>query len=199
MEMQTRPLGYTGRKQVSKKPAHARPRQRRTVGVPDVGEELHRRRRQRVVLGELELGGEDAALERRALGALDEAFPVQEVVLGDGAGRDALGRVVGERAVLLEEAAVGGRLGHDGTTSWERELQRVRPRCRERKEKRGVDGGDGGRYAIGDVGEVGECDPRCRKWWRWRVGEWGPPDAPRWDSERRSMARVLCWVRKNRL
>lgn len=100
--------------------------------MPDVGEELHRRRRQRVVLGELELGGEDAALERRALGALDEAFPVQEVVLGDGAGRDALGRVVGERAVLLEEAAVGGRLGHDGAASWEGALQRVRLRCMER-------------------------------------------------------------------
>lgn len=80
--------------------------------MPHVGEELHRRRRERVVLGELELGGEDAALKGRALGALDEALPAQQVVLGDGAGGDALGGVVGEGAVFLEEAAVGGGLGH---------------------------------------------------------------------------------------
>lgn len=80
--------------------------------MPHVGEELHRRRRERVVLGELELGGKHAALERRALGALDQAFPAEQVVLGDGAGGDALGRVVGEGAVFLEEAAVGGGLRH---------------------------------------------------------------------------------------
>lgn len=84
----------------------------RTVGVPHVGEELHGRRRERVVLGEFQLGGEDAAFKGRALGALDEAFPVEEVVLGDGAGGDALGGAVCESAVFLEEAPVGGGLGH---------------------------------------------------------------------------------------
>ncbi len=85
-----------------------------TVGVPDIAEKLHRRRRQRIVLGKLELGGEDAALKGRALGALDQALPAQDVVLGHGAGGDALGRVVGEGAVLLEQAALGGRLRHGG-------------------------------------------------------------------------------------
>lgn len=85
-----------------------------TVGMPDVGEEAHRGRGERVVLGEFELGREDAALEGGALGPLDEALPVQHVVLGDGPGGDALGGVVGEGAVLLEQPALGGGLGHEG-------------------------------------------------------------------------------------
>ena len=75
--------------------------------MPDLAEELHCRRGERVVLGEAQLGGEDAALKGRALGALDQGLPAQEVVFGDGAGGDALGWVVGEGAVLLEEAPVG--------------------------------------------------------------------------------------------
>jgi hypothetical protein len=82
--------------------------------VKHVADKLHRRRRQRVVAREAQLGGEDAPLKGRALGPLDEGFPVQEVVLGHGAGRDAFGGVVGEGAVLLEEAAVGGGLRHAG-------------------------------------------------------------------------------------
>ena len=82
--------------------------------MPHLAQELHRGRGQGVVLGEAQLGGEDAALEGRALGALDQRLPVEQVVLGDGARRDALGRVVGQRAVLLEEAAVGGGLRHGG-------------------------------------------------------------------------------------
>lgn len=82
--------------------------------MPHVSEKLHRRRRQRIVLGELELCGKHSALKGSSLGALDEAFPVQQVVLGDGAGGDAFGRVVCESAVFLEEAAVGGGLGHGG-------------------------------------------------------------------------------------
>lgn len=74
--------------------------------MPDVHEELHARGRKRVVLWELQLSGEDAALERRVFGALDEAFPVEEVVLGDGAGGDAVRGIVGQSAVLLEEAPV---------------------------------------------------------------------------------------------
>lgn len=76
--------------------------------MEDVGEKLHRWGRQRIVLGELELRGEDAALKGGSFGALDEALPVQEVVFRDGAGGDALGGVVCEGAVFLEEAAVGG-------------------------------------------------------------------------------------------
>lgn len=116
------PLSLASRDFVCVRKSHAERRKRRkkeegrplTVGVPHVGEELHGRRRERVVLGEAQLGGEDAALKGCALGALDEALPVQQVVLGDGAGGDALGGVVGEGAVLLEEAAVGGGLGHGG-------------------------------------------------------------------------------------
>lgn len=84
------------------------------VGMPHVGQKLHRRRRQRIVLWELELGWEHTALKGRPLGALDETFPVEEVVFRDGAGGDAFGRVVCEGAVFLEEAAVGGGLGHVG-------------------------------------------------------------------------------------
>jgi len=65
------------------------------VGVPHFAEEAHAGRRERVVLGELQLGGEDAALEGRALRALDERFPGEQVVFGDGAGGYAFGGVVG--------------------------------------------------------------------------------------------------------
>lgn len=76
--------------------------------MPHVGQKLHRRRRQRVVLWEFQLGREDAALKGRSFGALDETFPVEEVVFRDRAGGDAFGRVVCEGAVFLEEAPVGG-------------------------------------------------------------------------------------------
>lgn len=81
----------------------------RTVGMPHVADKFHRGWGERVVLGELELGGEEAAFKGRLFGALDERFPDEHVVFGDGAGGDALGRVVGEVLVLLEEA-----LGCDG-------------------------------------------------------------------------------------
>ena len=84
----------------------------RTIGMPDVDEELHGGRGEWVVLWELELGGEHAAFEGRVLGPLNEAFPVEDVVLGDGAGCDAFGRVVGQGAILLQQAAVGGGLSH---------------------------------------------------------------------------------------
>lgn len=85
-----------------------------TVRVPHVGEELHGWRGKRIILGELELCGKDSALERRALGALDETLPVEEVIFGDGTRGDALGWVVGERAILLEETAVGGGRHDEG-------------------------------------------------------------------------------------
>ena len=75
--------------------------------MPDLAQELHGWRGERVVFGEAQLGGEDAAFEGGALGALDQGFPVEEVVLRDGAGRDAFWGVVGQGAVFLEEAPVG--------------------------------------------------------------------------------------------
>lgn len=66
-----------------------------TVRVPDLADEAHRRRRQRVVFREAQLGGEDAAFEGGAFGALDERFPDEQVVFRYGAGGDAVGRVGG--------------------------------------------------------------------------------------------------------
>ena len=73
--------------------------------MPHLAQEAHRWRVQRVVPGELELGWEDAALEGRAVGPLDQGFPEEDVVLGDGSGRDAVRRGGGEELVLVEEAA----------------------------------------------------------------------------------------------
>lgn len=114
MEIQTSPLGYTIPHHISTllftvlASLNAASTQRRlTVGMPNIHQKLHTRRRKRVVLGELELSGKDAAFEGRVLRALDETFPVEEVVLGDRAGGDAVGGVVGQGAVFLEEPAVG--------------------------------------------------------------------------------------------
>lgn len=81
--------------------------------MPHIDQKLHGRRSKGIILGELKLGGEDAALKRCVLGPLDETLPVEEVIFGHGAGGDALGRVVGEGAVLLKEPPVSGGLGHD--------------------------------------------------------------------------------------
>ncbi len=78
-----------------------------TIRMPHLAQKLHRRRREGVVFWETQLGGEYAALKGRALGPLDECFPVKKVVFGYRTGGDALGRVVGEGAVFLQEAAVG--------------------------------------------------------------------------------------------
>lgn len=75
--------------------------------MPDVALELHGRRHKRVVLGELELGREDAALIWCSFGSLDHGFPQEEVIFVDGAGGDALWRVGCEVLVLLEEALGG--------------------------------------------------------------------------------------------
>lgn len=71
--------------------------------MPNVTLELHDGRHERVVFGELELGGEDATLVGSSFGSLDHGFPEEEVILVDGSGGDALGRVGGEVLVLLEE------------------------------------------------------------------------------------------------
>lgn len=119
----------------------------RTVGVPHVGEELHRGRGEGVVFGELELGGEDAAFEGRAFGALDQGLPVQEIIFRDGAGGDAVRGVVREGAVLLEETAVGcalrhGRIAQEESESATSNKVSVLERCsRSMFRRRRCDGG----------------------------------------------------------
>lgn len=53
--------------------------------MPHLTREAHARGRERIVAGELQLGGEDAAFEGGAFGSLDQGFPDEEVVFGDGA------------------------------------------------------------------------------------------------------------------
>lgn len=79
-----------------------------TVRVPHLPEKSHRRWVKGIIFWKLELGGEDAAFERGAVGALDEGFPEEDVVFGDGAGGYAVGGVGGEVFVFEEETAGGG-------------------------------------------------------------------------------------------
>lgn len=79
----------------------------RTVRVPNVTRKLHDRRHERVVLGELDLGGENASFIWRALGTLYEGFPEEQVVFVDGAGGDAIRRILREMSVLLKEPLGG--------------------------------------------------------------------------------------------
>ena len=81
--------------------------------MPHLAQKPHTGRIQRIVLGELELGGEDAALKGGAVGALDEGFPEEDVVFGDGAGGDAVRGGRGEELVFVEEPA-GGDCGCHG-------------------------------------------------------------------------------------
>jgi hypothetical protein len=78
-----------------------------TIRMPQSAQEPHHRRTQRVVLRELQLRGEYAAFEGGALGPLDQRFPDEHVVFGDGAGGYAVGGVGGEVFVLVEEALLG--------------------------------------------------------------------------------------------
>jgi hypothetical protein len=87
--------------------------ERLTVRMPDVGEEAHRWWCERIVLRELELGGEHAALEGSALRTLNQTLPVEEVIFGDGTSSDAIWWVIGEGAVFLKEPPVGGGRSHD--------------------------------------------------------------------------------------
>lgn len=75
--------------------------------MPNLAQKAHARRRERVVFRKTELGGEDAAFEGGAFGALDQRFPDEEVVFRHRTGRDAIGRVGGQEAVFLEEALRG--------------------------------------------------------------------------------------------
>lgn len=85
----------------------------RTVWMPHAAaDELHSRRAQRVVSGEFEFGCEDAAFEGGALRALDQCFPVEHVIFGDGACGDAFGWVGREVFVFVEEALLSDRRRH---------------------------------------------------------------------------------------
>jgi hypothetical protein len=75
--------------------------------VPDIALELHCRRHERVVFGELELCREDAALVWCSLGALDHGFPQEKIIFVDWASGDALWRVCGKVLVFLEQPLGG--------------------------------------------------------------------------------------------
>lgn len=84
-----------------------------TVWVPhSTPDELHGGRAQGIVLGELELCCKYTTLEGSASGAFDQSFPVEHVILRDGASRDTLGRVCGEVLVLVKETLLGDRGSH---------------------------------------------------------------------------------------
>lgn len=81
-----------------------------TVGMPEITEELHSGRHERVVLWELQFGREDTSLVRCALGALNHGLPDEEVILVDWASRDAVGRVGGQVFVFLKESLGSDRV-----------------------------------------------------------------------------------------
>jgi len=68
--------------------------------MPDFSEELHLRRIEWIVFGELELGREDATFKRSLFWALDQCLPDKEVILTDGTGSDSIGRIRKESLVL---------------------------------------------------------------------------------------------------
>lgn len=78
--------------------------------MPDITRKLHNRRHERVVLGKLDLRWEDSPFIRRAFGSLDQRLPEEEVIFVDGAGGDAIGRVLREVFVLMEEPFAGDRV-----------------------------------------------------------------------------------------
>jgi len=81
--------------------------------VPDIAQELHGGRHQRVVFGELELRWKDAAFVWRVLRALYESLPNEQIIFGDWTGGDTVRWVGGEVLVLLEEPLRCYRV-HDG-------------------------------------------------------------------------------------
>lgn len=85
----------------------------RTIRVPHAAaNELHSRRAQGVISRKLEFRCEDAAFKRGALRTLDQGFPVEHVILGDGACGDALGWISREVFVFMEEAFLSDRRRH---------------------------------------------------------------------------------------
>lgn len=76
--------------------------------MPYLPQKAHRWWVEGIIFWKLEFGGENAAFEGGAVGALDEGFPEEDVVFGDRAGGYAVGGVGGEVFVFEEEAAGGG-------------------------------------------------------------------------------------------
>jgi len=70
--------------------------------VPKVCEKLHGWWHERIVLGELEFGREDATFVWSSLRAFDQSLPDEQVVLLYRASSDAIRRVLGEVLVFLE-------------------------------------------------------------------------------------------------
>lgn len=62
-----------------------------TVWMPDIAQELHGRRHERVVSRKFELGREYTAFVRCSFGSHDHGLPEEEVIFVDGAGGDAFG------------------------------------------------------------------------------------------------------------
>ena len=87
----------------------------RTIRMPYVAQKLHCRWRKWIVFGELEFGGEDTALERGAVRSLDESFPDEDVIFGNGTGGDSFWRRGGEKFVFVEEAFGGYGARHGWT------------------------------------------------------------------------------------
>ena len=75
--------------------------------MPHLPHEPHAGRTKRIVFGELQLGGEDPPLVGRALGALDQCFPEEDVVFAYGTGGYSVGGRLGEELVFVEEAFRG--------------------------------------------------------------------------------------------
>lgn len=73
--------------------------------MPHLPQEPHRGRIERIIFRKLQLGGENAAFKGRAVRSLDQGFPEEDVVFGDGARGDAVGWGGGEEFVFVEEAA----------------------------------------------------------------------------------------------
>ena len=74
--------------------------------------EFHRWRTERIILGEFELGSKYTTFKWRALGTLDQGFPVEHVIFRDWACGDSLGWVCGEILVLVEETFLSDRSAH---------------------------------------------------------------------------------------
>ena len=83
-----------------------------TIRMPHPAQKPHCGRAQGIIFRELELGGEYPAFVGCALGALDQGFPEEEVVFGDGAGGDTVGWRGGQGFVFHEEAFGGDCGGH---------------------------------------------------------------------------------------
>lgn len=114
--------------------------------------ELHRRRAQGVILGELEFCCEHAAFKGCPFGALNESLPVEHVILRHRASGDTLWRVRGQVLVLMEETFLGDGRGHAG------ECGRVQRRERDEGEGRWVlkDGGLPS-WSRGGEGQIPQC------------------------------------------